>query len=78
MGGVALASLLAYVSINHHYYGGPVPSTTRRATVTSFRTLPTQVWRGLAAWLLDQQRGLFVYGPLLIEAVWLAHLGRRR
>ncbi len=82
VGGVALASLLAYVSINYHYYGGPVPSTTPagNAVTAGFSYIAgPQVWRGLAAWLLDQQRGLFVYGPILIVAVFgLPHLWRLR
>ncbi|MBI3177551.1 MAG: hypothetical protein HYZ35_06140 [Chloroflexi bacterium] len=82
VGGVALASLLAYVTINYHYYGGPVPSTTPagNAVTAGFSYIAgPQVWRGLAAWLLDQQRGLFVYGPILIVAVFgLPHLWRLR
>jgi hypothetical protein len=81
-GGLAFASVLAYLGTNFALYGGPAPAaaSTGNAVSTGFADVAIpQIWRGLAAWLFDQQRGLFVYGPILIIAVVaLPHLWRIR
>lgn len=82
VGGFALLSLVIYLAVNYTLYGGPTPSTTAsgNAVTAGFANVAgQQIGRGLAAWLFDQQRGLFVYGPVLIAAIFgLPHLWRLR
>jgi len=80
--GAALLSLAIYLTVNSALYGGPTPSTTASGNAVSAgfaNVAGQQIGRGLAAWLFDQQRGLFVYGPVLILAILgLPHLWRLR
>lgn len=79
---VALTSLAAYLVVNYTFYGGPTPSATSAgsAVAAGFSNVAgQQIGRGLAAWLFDQQRGLLVYGPVLIAAFFgLPHLWNSR
>ena len=79
---VALTSLVAYLVVNYTFYGGPTPSATSAgsAVAAGFSNVAgQQIGRGLAAWLFDQQRGLLVYGPVLIVAFFgLPHLWNSR
>jgi hypothetical protein len=82
VGGFALASLTLYLITNYYFYGGPTPSATPQgnAVGAGFNNFSgTQLPRGLAGWMLDQQRGLLVYGPILMVAlIGLPHLWRLR
>ncbi len=82
VGGLALASLTIYLITNYSFYGGPTPSATivGNAVSAGFGNVGgQQIPRGLAGWWLDQQRGLLVYGPILIVAfIGLPHLWRLR
>lgn len=82
VGGVGLTSLVIYLITNNHFYGGPTPSATvvGNAVSAGFGNIGgQQIPRGLAGWWLDQQRGLLVYGPILIVAfMGLPHLWRLR
>jgi hypothetical protein len=82
VGGFALASLAVYLITNNYFYGGPTPSTTIAGSAVSagFGNVGgQQIPRGLAGWWLDQQRGLLVYGPILMVAfVGLPHVWRLR
>ena len=79
---IALASLALYLGLNFYFFGGPTPSTTGagNAVAAGFSDVPfQQVGRGLAAWLFDQQRGLLIYGPVLIIAFFgIPHLWNLR
>ncbi len=82
VGGMALLSLAIYLTVNFVFFGGPTPSTTAsgNAVTAGFSNVAgQQIGRGLAGWLFDQQRGLLVYGPVLIVAFFgLPHLWRLR
>lgn len=82
VGGTALLSLAIYLAINFALFGGPTPSTTASGNAVSAgfsNVAGQQIGRGLAGWLFDQQRGLLVYGPVLIVAFFgLPHLWRLR
>ena len=82
VGGAVLASLAIYLAVNFAFFGGPTPSTTAsgNAVTAGFSNVAgQQIGRGLAGWLFDQQRGLLVYGPVLIVAFFgLPHLWRLR
>lgn len=82
VGGVALASITIYLIANYALYGGPTPSATvvGNAVGAGFGNIGgQQIPRGLAGWWLDQQRGLLVYGPILIVAfIGAPHLWRLR
>ncbi len=82
VGGIALLSLAIYLAANFALFGGPTPSTTAsgNAVTAGFSNVAgQQIGRGLAGWLFDQQRGLLVYGPVLIVAFFgLPHLWRLR
>ena len=79
---VALTSLVAYLVVNYTFYGGPTPSATSAgsAVAAGFSNVAgQQIGRGLAAWLFDQQRGLLIYGPVLIIAIFgIPHLWNLR
>ncbi|MEK7278628.1 MAG: hypothetical protein AAB427_14845, partial [Chloroflexota bacterium] len=76
------ASLAFYLTFNFTHFGGPTPATTAAGNAVSAgfsNVAGGQIGRGLAGWLFDQQRGLFVFGPILIAAIFgLPHLWRRR
>lgn len=78
----ASASLVVYLAVNFALYGGPTPSATSAGSAVGAgfsNVAGQQIGRGLAAWLFDQQRGLLVYGPVLIVALFgLPHLWRLR
>ena len=80
--GLALASLAVYLGLNLYFFGGPTPSATPagNAVAAGFSNVAgQQIGRGLAAWWFDQQRGLLVYGPILIVAFFgLPHLWNAR
>ncbi len=82
VGGIALLSLAIYLAVNFALFGGPTPSTTASGNAVSAgfsNVAGQQIGRGLAGWLFDQQRGLLVYGPVLIVAFFgLPHLWRLR
>ncbi|MEK7327470.1 MAG: hypothetical protein AAB217_19675, partial [Chloroflexota bacterium] len=82
VGGIALLSLAIYLTVNFALFGGPTPSTTASGNAVSAgfsNVAGQQIGRGLAGWLFDQQRGLLVYGPVLIVAFFgLPHLWRLR
>jgi hypothetical protein len=81
-GCAALLSLVIYLTVNFALFGGPTPSTTASGNAVSAgfsNVAGQQIGRGLAGWLFDQQRGLLVYGPVLIVAFFgLPHLWRLR
>jgi hypothetical protein len=82
VGVIALISLLAYLITNLSLYGGLTPSTTAAGSAVGAGfgdVRAQQIGRGLAAWWFDQQRGLLIFGPVLILAfVGLPHLWRLR
>lgn len=79
---LALISTSAYLAVNFYFYGGPTPSNTVAGNAVSagFSNIGSdQIWRGLAGWWLDQQRGLLVYGPVwLLAFIGLPHLWQLR
>ncbi len=82
IGGITGLSMLIYLAVNFNFYGGPTPSATvaGSAVQSGFGNIAAhQIGRGLAGWLLDQQRGLLVYGPIFLLSFpgWL-HLWRVR
>lgn len=76
------ASLVLYLSLNFYFFGGPTPSATPAGNAVAAGLSDVagqQIGRGLAAWWFDQQRGLLVYGPILIVAFFgLPHLWNAR
>ena len=79
---VATVSVAAYLITNLSLYGGLTPSMTAsgNAVGAGFGDVRTQqIGRGLAAWWFDQQRGLLIFGPVLVLAfTGLPHLWRLR
>lgn len=79
---IPLISTMLYLGFNYATYGSPTPSATEAGNAVGAgfgRVEAQQIGRGLLGWWLDQQRGLLIYGPVLILAIiGLPHLHRLR
>lgn len=68
-----LISIAAYLASNFYFFDSLTPATTSAgsAVTAGFGNVAApQIGRGLAGWLFDQQRGLLLYGPILMVAIF--------